>query len=329
MSASWDVAASLGDVPQVAGLLGDRHRIIANDWQAAEMSALAGRILHRAVELSKDRVHTIRRAPRPRVRRVAPRLLHSVFELIAHAADLLSDSAGLVHDNEPRWRRFRARVDEVVHDLDSSDDSADSHDGGRQSARTTVTAPPTTDHTAAKPLLGLRGQPGRLALAVFRLPLGLYRRGGGWLLGQTFLVFAARRAHDGRRYETAAMVLTYERATGEAAICSAWGPNTDWIRNLRIAPAVEVRLGRQSFVPEQRFLTDDEAMAVASEFRRRHPHRLRLLSRVLGWGDLRSDAEIRDFVHTHPFVSFRPRAVETTTSALNRRATPERPHGGR
>ena len=55
MSASWDMAASLGDVPQLAGLLGDRHRIIANDWQAAEMSTLAGRILHRAVELL-DRV---------------------------------------------------------------------------------------------------------------------------------------------------------------------------------------------------------------------------------------------------------------------------------
>ena len=104
------------------------------------------------------------------------------------------------------------------------------------------------------------------------------------------------------------MVLTYERGTGEAAICSAWGPNSDWVRNLRIAPAVEVRLGRQSFVPDQRFLTDDEGIAVAFEFRRRHPYRLRLLSRVLGWGDLRSDAAVRDFVHTHPFVSFRPRA---------------------
>ena len=27
-----------------------------------------------------------------------------------NAADLLSDSAGLVHDNEPRWRRFHQRV---------------------------------------------------------------------------------------------------------------------------------------------------------------------------------------------------------------------------
>jgi hypothetical protein len=130
MSASWDMAASLGNVPQVAGLLGDRHRIIANDWQAAEMSSLAGRILHRAVELL-ERVEFTPSALRHDLEsgRVAPRLLHSAFELIAHAADLLSDSAGLVHDNEPRWRRFRARVHEVVHELDSTNDSTSSEVG--------------------------------------------------------------------------------------------------------------------------------------------------------------------------------------------------------
>jgi hypothetical protein len=35
------------------------------------------------------------------------------------------------------------------------------------------------------PLLGLRRRPGRLALTVFRLPLGLYQRGWGWLMGDT------------------------------------------------------------------------------------------------------------------------------------------------
>ena len=149
-------------------------------------------------------------------------------------------------------------------------------------------------------------------------------------MGQTFLVFAHVGRTTGRRYQTAAMVLAYERATGEATICSAWGPNADWIRNLRIAPAVEVRLGRQSFVPEQRFLTDDEAMAVAFKFRRRHPHRLRFLSGVLGWGDLRSDAEIREFVHTHPFVSFRPPGRrDDDFGAEQTRRHRSNPHGGR
>ena len=67
-------------------------------------------------------------------------------------------------------------------------------------------------------------------------------------MGHTFLVFTHVGRKTGKRYQTAAMVLTYERATGEAVICSAWGLNTDWTRNLRIAPAVEVRLGRSATI---------------------------------------------------------------------------------
>jgi hypothetical protein len=37
-------------------------------------------------------------------------------------------------------------------------------------------------------LLGLRHVPGRLALAVFRIPAWLYRCGWGWMLGRTFLL---------------------------------------------------------------------------------------------------------------------------------------------
>jgi len=129
MSASWDLAVALFDVSDVADLLGDRHRIIANDWEAAEMSALAGRVLARAVELL-DRINFTPAALRRDLEssRVVPRLLYSASELIAHAADLLSDSAGLVHDNEPRWRRFRSGVVQVVSNLDVAATEADRSD---------------------------------------------------------------------------------------------------------------------------------------------------------------------------------------------------------
>lgn len=158
--------------------------------------------------------------------------------------------------------------------------------------------------TSARPLLGLRRQPGRLALAVFRLPLVLYRTGWGWLLGRTFLQLVHVGRRTGRPHETVAMVLGYDQRTGEAVICSGWG-ETDWIRNIRARPARQVRIGRQSFVPEQRFLAEDEAFAVAVAFLRRHPWRVRLASRVFGW-DLTSDPAVRDFIHHHPFVALRP-----------------------
>jgi deazaflavin-dependent oxidoreductase (nitroreductase family) len=158
----------------------------------------------------------------------------------------------------------------------------------------------------ATPLLGLRRQPGRLALALFRLPLPLYRRGWGWLLGDTFLLLVHAGRKTGKPYSTVAMVLSYDRQSHEAVICSAWGQDTDWIRNIEAHPALKVQIGRESFTPGQRFLSEDERVAVLAGFQRRHPHRTRLLASVLGAGDLRSAAAARDFVSTRPFVSLWP-----------------------
>jgi hypothetical protein len=51
MEGTWDAATALLGYPDLADVVGDRHRIIANDWQAASMSSLAGRLLHRAVDI--------------------------------------------------------------------------------------------------------------------------------------------------------------------------------------------------------------------------------------------------------------------------------------
>ena len=154
--------------------------------------------------------------------------------------------------------------------------------------------------------LGLRRVPGRLALVVFRMPLRLYRRGWGWLLGRRFLALTHVGRTTGKPYDTVAMVLADDHDSGEVVICSAWGPGADWVRNLRAAPAPEVRVGRDRYFPAHRFLAEDEAVVVGVAFRHEHPRRLRLLSALLGWGDLTRDAALRDFVRSHPFVALWP-----------------------
>jgi deazaflavin-dependent oxidoreductase (nitroreductase family) len=139
-----------------------------------------------------------------------------------------------------------------------------------------------------------------------KAPRPLYRRGWGWLLGDTFLLIAHRGRKTGKRRETVAMTAAHDGTSREAIVCSAWGPNVDWIRNLRVAPALEIRIGRDAYVPEQRFLTEEESVAVLGEFRRRHPWRTRVLATVLGWGDLGSEAALHEFVSARPFVAFRP-----------------------
>jgi len=169
-----------------------------------------------------------------------------------------------------------------------------------------TTSRPHQRATGTRPLLGFRGRPGRLALFVFRLPLPLYRVGLGWLfLGRTFLVLTHVGRKTGKPYATAAMVLTEDETTGEAVICSVWGPDADWIRNLNAGPALRVQVGGTSFVPEHRFLTQEEAFAVGVRFRRRHPWRVRMVRGVLGV-DLRSDAAMREFLATRPLVGLRP-----------------------
>src|SRR5690242_14762840 len=150
-----------------------------------------------------------------------------------------------------------------------------------------MSAPQTpVSGSSPRPLLGLRRKPGRLAIAIFRLPLRAYRHNARPWTGRTFLALSHLGRKTGRPAHAAAMVARYNETTGEAVICAGWGPQTDWYRNLKAKPAAQVQLGGRTFVPQQRFLDEDEAFDVIMQFRRTHPHRLRFFSSVLGWGDL-------------------------------------------
>ena len=108
---SWESATALLPHPRLADLLGERHRIIANDWQAAELCTLIGRLITRALAI----IGQLELSP-PAIRadlasaRTFPGYLYSASEVLDRAADLAAESATLVHENERRWRVFRARA---------------------------------------------------------------------------------------------------------------------------------------------------------------------------------------------------------------------------
>jgi len=115
MHASWDMAAVLVEIDGLAELLGERHRIIANDWLAADMTVLSGRLLTRAADML-EKIDFSPEALRADLagERVCAARLYSIGEIIDRAADLQVEGSGLVHDNERRWRVFRRRVSEIV-----------------------------------------------------------------------------------------------------------------------------------------------------------------------------------------------------------------------
>jgi hypothetical protein len=61
MEKAWPIAGSLAAFPELADLLGERHRIIANDWQAANEQALIARLLGRALEIVIESISRPRR----------------------------------------------------------------------------------------------------------------------------------------------------------------------------------------------------------------------------------------------------------------------------
>ena len=111
MKASWKSAEPLLKIPQFASVLGERHRIILNDWQAAYLSELVAELIYRSTELleqidfTKEAIRGDLAGPR-----FYPEYLYSASELLDRAADLASESSVLVHDNERRWRVFRKKI---------------------------------------------------------------------------------------------------------------------------------------------------------------------------------------------------------------------------
>ena len=111
METSWKIAGSLVEYPALADVLGERHRIIANDWQAAGLSSMVSRLLRRALDILEtiDFTPAFIRSDMSGAR-IIPARLRSASELIDRAADLAAESATLVHDNDRRWRIFRERA---------------------------------------------------------------------------------------------------------------------------------------------------------------------------------------------------------------------------
>jgi hypothetical protein len=113
MQSTWNGAAkALLRIEPLADLLAERHRIIAANWQNANLSAIVAALLNRANEIL-EQVDFTPAALRADLgdRRLAPRYLYSAAELIDHAADLLAQSAVIVHESERRWRVFSERVE--------------------------------------------------------------------------------------------------------------------------------------------------------------------------------------------------------------------------
>lgn len=127
-------------------------------------------------------------------------------------------------------------------------------------------------------------KPTGLLRALLRVPIWFYRNGLGWLFGRRLLYIVHIGRKSGLHREVVAEVVRYDPASAEVVVIAAWGREPDWYRNLKAAPAAEVRISGQCWdKPRHRFLNAEDTLAVLRDYRRAHPHAWKRLAPILGF----------------------------------------------
>jgi hypothetical protein len=90
-------------------------------------------------------------------------------------------------------------------------------------------------------------------------------------------------------------------------VVSGWREKSDWYRNVKTRPALEIRIGREQYAPEQRFLTHHEVSVELADYEERHPWASRVVPPLPGFRLDGADATLGAFVDSWRMVAFRPR----------------------
>lgn len=152
----------------------------------------------------------------------------------------------------------------------------------------------------------LRRKPTGLLRLALRLPVLLYRWHLGWLLGHRFLMLTHRGRRTGIPRRTVLEVIRHDPAAKESIVIAAWGARSDWYQNIQASPALAIQIGRDHYVPQQRFLTSAEVERELRTYTHAHPWAARILVRLF---DANGGAgqNLSAIARTARMVSFRPR----------------------
>lgn len=130
-----------------------------------------------------------------------------------------------------------------------------------------------------KPIL--RKPPSGITRWFLEAPKAMYRMGLGWMLGNRFVMIEHTGRRSGKRYRTVVEVIGKGENTIDVA--AAWGPKSDWFRNVKASPEVSVSSGRLRDAPATAAVLDDAtAAAVFAAYARNHQRAAATLSRSLG-----------------------------------------------
>lgn len=149
-------------------------------------------------------------------------------------------------------------------------------------------------------------KPTGLFKSALHAPVWLFRARLGFLFGRRIVMLEHTGRRSGKLRQTPLEVVKHD---GDSyLLCSGTGPNADWYRNINVAPAVALWVGRHRHPVEQRFLEPSEAATVFAGYEQAHPKAATKLMQLMGVShDGTHDSRVA-MVERIPMVEIRIRA---------------------
>ncbi len=125
--------------------------------------------------------------------------------------------------------------------------------------------------------------PQGLGRLLYRFPILLYQVGLGRLFGRRFLMLTHIGRISGRPRYAVLEIIRHDEPNEAYYVLAAFGEQSDWVRNLRAHPEVEIAIGGRQLKVTAEFLAEVDAEHEVLDYARRAPFAARQLPRLIGY----------------------------------------------
>jgi deazaflavin-dependent oxidoreductase (nitroreductase family) len=141
----------------------------------------------------------------------------------------------------------------------------------------------------------------------FRAPILLYKLNLGWLLGNRMLKLTHTGRISGQPRQVVLEVVKHDPASDTYYVAAGWGEQSDWVKNIRARPEVQVQVGRRKFDMLAQQLTPEQGAQTILDYSHRHPTAMKNLAGYMGYQIDGSEEDFRELGRMLLMFSLTPR----------------------
>lgn len=142
---------------------------------------------------------------------------------------------------------------------------------------------------------------------IARAPIWLYGHRLGWIVTGRFILLNHVGRKSGLPRKAIVEVGRHDKRTGSYVVCSGWGEQSQWFKNLMAHPETAIQVRNRRIAVTAHRLSADQGGDEMVAYSRRHPHVAKRLARFMGFEVDGSEAGYRHVGQSLPFIRLDPR----------------------